>query len=448
MDDDFSDSELAAQILASGGGAAHDDEQHAQKVNGQVELLLAKNKELSRELKAEKAHVQKLSHDLSIARLELGQAPNASGLGGHGSSSLGSTYLSDELKHEMVEYSALLKEHDGSVAAVHNAGEATDAACIAILKASAKMLKEATAGGKKPASRGTTSGTRGGTASKAEQENQLLLVRIKDLEVELKLALGAAEDIRALKAKLMQLVERCRVEKEAKIKADADLALTTKKMNMLADHLEKLMVHLKHEAAAKIRAMEQLRVADKDYAKLKEKSELISRKSSAKDRLVLELREGCKILEDQLRLMDEKYLELRTKLDWARENSEKKVRTAVAKAKELRVKFALLGNTMPLDKVPLPDIHGGGGGYSNTSVTSVSYEYESLGSQSLQGRMGRSGGVGDRPGRKMSNTSQSLTSLERAAEPDLDTVLEKIRKKTGGKVDWDDEKLRTLAKSR
>jgi hypothetical protein len=347
----------------------------------------------------------------------------------------------------MVAYCALLKEHDGSVVTVHNAGEATDAACVALLKASSKMLKEATAGGKKPASRSATSGTRGGTASKAEQENQLLLVRMKDLEVELKLALGAAEDIRALKAKLMQLVERCRVEKEAKIKADADLALTTKKMNMLADHLEKLMVHLKHEAAAKIRAMEQLRVADKDYAKLKEKSELISRKSSAKDRLVLELREGCKILEDQLRLMDEKYLELRTKLDWARENSEKKVRTAVAKAKELRVKFALMGNTMPLDKVPLPDIHGGGG-YSNTSVTSVSYENESLGSQSMQGRMGRSGGGGDRPGRKMSNTSQSLTSLDRAAEPDLDTVLEKIRKKTGGKVDWDDDKLRTLAKSR
>ena len=41
---------------------------------------------------------------------------------------------------------------------------------------------------------------------------------------------------------------------------------------------------------------------------------LINRKSVAKDRYLIELREGSKILEDQLRLMDEKYLELRGKL--------------------------------------------------------------------------------------------------------------------------------------
>jgi hypothetical protein len=43
MDDDFSDSELAALAAASAAGVGHDDEQHAQKVNGQVELLLAKS---------------------------------------------------------------------------------------------------------------------------------------------------------------------------------------------------------------------------------------------------------------------------------------------------------------------------------------------------------------------------------------------------------------------
>ena len=35
---------------------------------------------------------------------------------------------------------------------------------------------------------------------------------------------------------------------------------------------------------------------------------LINRKSVAKDRYLIELREGSKILEDQLRLMDEKYV--------------------------------------------------------------------------------------------------------------------------------------------
>ena len=443
MDDDFSDNEHGGGGRGGGGGVEH-DEQHAQKVNGQFELLQTKNKELSLE-------VEKLRHELGLAKLELGQAPTASGLGGSGSASVGGTFLSTELKQELLSFCAEHKDA-GLGIVVHDANEATDALCVKVLKATSGMIRA-----NKSGSRGGTAGTRVGTSGggAAREKEQALIERIKDLESELKLALGAAEDIRALKAKLLQLVERCRLEKESKMKADAELALTTKKMMMLSDHLEKLMVHLKHEAAAKIRAMEQVRVGDKEMAKLKEKSELIVRKSAAKDRLVLELREGCKILEDQLRLMDEKYLELRTKLDWARENSEKKVRAAVAKAKELRVKFALMGNTMPLDKIPLPDIHG------NASINST--ESESLLSHGSRynnfGGGDRGGGTGGRqrgnstPGqRKLSNTSQSLTSLDAGAVtghgPDLDHVLEKIRKKAGGKVDWDEQKLRDLAKSR
>ena len=125
------------------------------------------------------------------------------------------------------------------------------------------------------------------------------------------------------------------------------------------------------------------------------------------------------------------------------------MRAAVAKAKELRVKFALMGNTMPLDKVPLPDIHG------NASVNSQ--ESESLLSQGAGSRHSAGGGGRRRsPGaqqRRHSSTSQSLASLDArenqtGTEPNIDHVLEKIRKKTGGKVDWDEQKLRDLAKSR
>jgi len=456
MDDDFSDSEAAH--LAAHHAAGEQDEQHAQKMNGQLELLQTKNKELLLEVKAERATIDRLKHELSLARLELGQAPTVEGgIKSVSSESLGGAYISNELKHEMVAFCAA---HDKDLGVtLHDAHHATDAMCISILKAATSMIKS----GKAASRTGTAAtGRGGGTAAGAQAaKEQVLIERIKDLESELKLALGAAEDIRALKAKLLQLVDRVRQEKESKMKADAELALTTKKMQMLADHLEKLMTHLKHEAAAKIRAMEQLRVADKEMAKVKEKSELIARKSAAKDRLVLELREGCKILEDQLRLMDEKYLELRTKLDWARENSEKKVRSAVAKAKELRVKFALMGNTMPLDKVPLPDIHGNASVLSTESESMMSRGGGDGGSIRRGGPGGHRGG-GSAPGmRKHSNTSQSLTSLDGNnytntnsgggvgfTEPNIDHVLEKIRKKAGGKVDWDDHKLRDLTKSR
>ena len=64
--------------------------------------------------------------------------------------------------------------------------------------------------------------------------------------------------------------------------------------------------------------------------------------------------------------MDEKFLDLRNKLDYARESSLKKVDRAERIARELRMKFALgssvggRGSTanrnMNLDKIELPDI--------------------------------------------------------------------------------------------
>merc|ERR1711991_890675 len=114
-----------------------------------------------------------------------------------------------------------------------------------------------------------------------------LISRIKDLEEELKLALGAAEDIRLLKAKMNQLIDRIRTDKEIRQKLESDSKLNKKKIQMLSDHLEKLMTHLKHEAAAKIRTMEQLRVSEKETLRMKEKASLIQRKSTAKDRYLI-----------------------------------------------------------------------------------------------------------------------------------------------------------------
>ena len=297
----------------------------------------------------------------------------------------------------------------------------------------------------KPHSRMGTANTMGtrGTSRGADMEVLNLRTRIKDLEGELQMAYGLAEDIALLKKKMELLADRNRVEKEKCLKAESEGAFAKKKMEILADQLEKLMTHLKHEAAAKVKTQEQMRVNDRDLVETKERLRLTEAKSSAKDRLVLELREGAKILEDQLRLMDEKYLELRGKLDWARENSEKKIQQAQRKAKELRKKFALLGGG-PLDKIQLPGLEGGG------SQTSVSFGGSMLEGSSVDlGSIGSSKGA--KKGKRVKGMNQSQASqdgIRVSAEPSLDSVMEKIRKHQGAEREWTDESLRNLAKSR
>ncbi|CAM9791942.1 unnamed protein product, partial [Ectocarpus sp. 8 AP-2014] len=144
----------------------------------------------------------------------------------------------------------------------------------------------------------------------------------------------------ALKVKATQLVERLRHEKSARLKAERKTQKVAGKVQVLSDHIEKLMMFLKHEATQKAKAHEQQRRLQKELELAR--STALLRSNQAKDRVTTELREGSKILEDQLRLMDEKYMELRTKLDWTRTKADKDVRRARAQASALRTKWAIL----------------------------------------------------------------------------------------------------------
>jgi hypothetical protein len=133
---------------------------------------------------------------------------------GTGSASL----LSNELKQELVAFCSAHTDIDLGVT-VHSIEEAADSACINVLKAASSLIKTGRSrGGTANTGGGGGGGTRGGTAGLRGEREQALLERVKDLESELKLALGAAEDIRALKAKLLQLVDRVRMDKEAKMR--------------------------------------------------------------------------------------------------------------------------------------------------------------------------------------------------------------------------------------
>ncbi len=67
-----------------------------------------------------------------------------------------------------------------------------------------------------------------------------------------------------------------------------------------------------------------------------------------------EVTQGSKILEDQLKLMDEKYLELRAKLDFARNFFSTTIKKIKIESQELRIKYAHASGGVLLDHVKIP----------------------------------------------------------------------------------------------
>ncbi len=334
----------------------------------------------------------------------------------------------------------------------------------------------------------------------AYHQHHKLSDKIKSLEEELKLAASHADDINHLKNRILALTERVRVEKEYKRNFETELISTKRKLDMLTDHVEKLVIHIKREGTQKVKYAEEYRIQEKDMNKLKEKYDNIAKKLSLKDRLIYELREGSKVLEDQLKLMDEKYLELRNKLDYARYSANKKVTKLTKEASTLRMKFAMVsGNAnLPLDSISLPPNSAGsypganygqysggnGGSYNNAgdmsfdastimsntyspamrgmNSTNVSFDLGNINSTSNDrvrrnsaGR-GRGGGGGDHSptgaGGMMDsgNSVASKVSKSSAAASvlSLDAVLEKIRLQQNAKQDWTEDKIKKLTQHR
>jgi hypothetical protein len=126
------------------------------------------------------------------------------------------------------------------------------------------------------------------------------------------------------------------------------------------------MNHLKHEAAAKVKAYSTARSFDGELEALRNRNALLAKRNATREKVITELKvcarhadatihvqsrvmscfiaclwlglqEGSRILEDQLRLMDEKYNELRTRLEVTRSTSTKEVKRAQARADRMQV---------------------------------------------------------------------------------------------------------------
>lgn len=416
--DEFSENEAE---FARAESPDNDDEQHAQKVNGKLEALQTTIDNLTASLAAATQKNQKMAE--SHAQLE---------------------QENGKLRDLVVEVGTLKKKNQ-------QLKEQLDSA---LALGGGSVVSEAPSKSAKGSKPSTTPGSAldGGASQTSlfSTADSMSSKRIKQLEHELRLSSTSAQDIQALRAKVIHMNERIRIEKEYKYRAEGEVAAAQKKIDMLSSHMEKLVIHLKHEGAHKLRLAEQLRVAERENSALSEKCDFISRKSAAKDRLILELREGSKVLEDQLRLMDEKYMELRTKLDYARETGVKKIKKAEKVASDLRIKFALTNGSAILDAVPLPSEGSAYGAYGDGSqwaqpgaLMLENSPYMHQGGNSPMSR-GRSTGHGKHAAFSANNSTTSLGTVHK--EPTMEGVLEKIRKQEGRKQDWTEEKLNKLVK--
>lgn len=412
--DEFSEGEAE---FARAESPDNDDEQHAQKVNGKIEVLQTTIDNLTAALNAANQKNEKIAE--THAQLE---------------------QENNKLRDLVVECGTLKKKNQ-------QLKEQLDSA---LALGGGSVASEAPSRPRKGSKPSTVPGSSldGGASQTSLFSNadSMSSKRIKQLEHELRVTSTSNHDVQSLRAKIIHMNERIRIEKEYKYRAEGEVQMGQKKIDMLSSHMEKLVIHLKHEGAHKLRLAEQLRVAERENAAMSEKCDFISRKSSAKDRLILELREGSKVLEDQLRLMDEKYMELRTKLDYARELGVKKIKRAEKVASDLRIKFAMSNGSAILDSLPMPTGESQWGTPGALMLADSPYMH--------QGNSPGSRSRGTSSGRKHLgfSTSSSVSALDQHhqqqqhKEPTMDSVLEKIRKQEGRKQEWTDEKLNQLIK--
>lgn len=478
--DEFYDHDFQNQGFRERDNAGgDDDEQHTQKMNGKLEALQRKAEELQQELEQERQSSMEIrkryDSELALAWKENDKNESSAHIEAEKYKKkclileeklemalLTSSSTIERVPAKLLEAIRELSTSNKLFLDLHDKTTLSPEECLSIVRASLDAKKK-----KKITTQQSES------VSNAQQQqaesNQLQQIssttrlneKIKLLEDELRLASHSADDAEHIKAKFAQANERIRIEKEAKRAMGIDLVHAKKKVEMLSDHIEKLVVHVKREAAHKVRLSEQLRSVEKESARNKEKSDLLQKKSAAKDRLVLELREGSKVLEDQLRLMDEKYLELRSKLDYARSIAAKKIRKAEKTASELRVKFAMTGSSVILDNISLPSGYGNMTGTSemgNGMFSSGNMPLELAGMfLSTDSGLPQKKGVSSRSltsnkSRNGNNTLSQGIVLSQATshrpEPTLNGVLDKIRHQAGGRQDWTEEKAKALAKSR
>ena len=116
------------------------------------------------------------------------------------------------------------------------------------------------------------------------QQYDALQAKYNSLKAELEAYEKQTEDANKLRLKVSQMVQRLRKEREVKYKVQKELATEKSKVELLSQHIEKLMVHLKHEAIAKARSMADQSRLQRELEMMKARNTVAAKKNDRKDR--------------------------------------------------------------------------------------------------------------------------------------------------------------------
>ena len=382
---------------------------------------------------------------------------------------------------------ALLREFLAALQAVRPGSveeELTERVCISLLRdrLSPNSRSVQTSGGTGRPGTANSDAPPGGVS-----ENEWkLMQRARALEDELRLALCAAEDIRALKHKINLLMEDVRKGKEDLRDASARSKKTLKERDMLSDHAEKLMKAIRQVYIEKFKCEEKRKEERALIFKLTQDNIVKDNKIESKRKALKGLVSANARLSKQLEIMDQKFIDLRMRFDAAKHLQNTTLEKAVKEAHDLRSKFKMMTHGRGrLDDVPLPLETPGVVAPNSTTMlhkgeqwmdASQGFFPKSTGTPGNQAgdrcntpgdsgahggkRPATTGGIGrkQRPGTASpvpaSPASGKRTQGQHSAgavddERDIDKIIEKIyakQKRSGGKDEtvWTPNKLKSL----
>ena len=176
---------------------------------------------------------------------------------------------------------------------------------------------------------------------KSEQD---LLKYAEDLKYEVSKAQSAAEDIETLQNKVQSYLNVYKIEQKAIDQEMEQHHQTKSKIFLLGEHVQKIMSAMKFESTSKLKAEERSRVEKRECLKIKKQTRNLKKIVKSQAETLKIVKDGSKIIEDQLRLMDLKYLELRSKIDVASKNQKLHVEKAQKEVLELQLKLASYKN--------------------------------------------------------------------------------------------------------
>lgn len=184
-----------------------------------------------------------------------------------------------------------------------------------------------------------------------------LLKYAEDLKYEVSRAQSAAEDIVTLQSKVQSYLNVYKIEQKTIDQEMEQHHQTKSKIFLLGEHVQKIMNTMKFESTSKLKAEERSRVEKRECLKMKRQTHNLKKIVISQAETLKTIKDGSKIIEDQLRLMDLKYLELRSKIDVASKNQKLHVEKAQKEVLELQLKLASYKNDIETTNRLMPLYH-------------------------------------------------------------------------------------------